>query len=81
MLLRTAGILALAHVALAAPGSKGQHERRPLTFGPDGKFQIALIEDLHYGEGKPHPSQITRVVYILNQSHAQYPVANITVNV
>ncbi|KAH7376819.1 Metallo-dependent phosphatase-like protein [Plectosphaerella cucumerina] len=54
----------LAHIlALTLPGAalalrEGRNgPGQPLTFNSDGTFQITIIEDLHYGEGKsPLPS-------------------------
>lgn len=44
-------LLTLAAPALALAKSQRQ---RPLTFSEDGTFQIAIFEDLHYGEGEAH---------------------------
>ncbi|OAA43947.1 calcineurin-like phosphoesterase [Beauveria brongniartii RCEF 3172] len=49
MLSRTLAVLALPGAAFGAI-NKGDSTRQALTFRPDGKFKIAIIEDLHYGE-------------------------------
>jgi len=30
------------------------HKHQPLRFTPEGEFQLAIFNDLHFGEGKLH---------------------------
>lgn len=50
MLSTIVSALSLALVVSALDRTNGPGQ--PLTFNRDGTFQISIIEDLHYGEGK-----------------------------
>lgn len=51
-MLATLKFVALALLAVDASALSKPKVRRPLTFSQDGTFQIAIFEDLHYGECK-----------------------------
>jgi hypothetical protein len=57
-----AGLLALAVPCMQFPTSRFTNNTRssrepfgPLRFKPDGSFQLAIFEDLHFGESESRP--------------------------
>lgn len=52
-------ILSLVGASLQAPTAQdpllddpAEFRRKPLTFTDDGRFQVSIFEDLHFGESK-----------------------------